>query len=196
MTKIIFALSILFLTSSFNSKKEWTESQLNSANTAINIKCLSVEEKEIIKYLNLARLYPKDFAEIEVAPYNGNEKYGNYLKKSKYKKSLLKDLEKMESVRAIQFNEEMYELAKCFAKESGKAGKTGHSRKNCEDNYRAECCDYGHDNGREIILALLIDHDVPSLGHREICLSERYSIAGPSIHKHKKYGHCAVLDFK
>jgi hypothetical protein len=50
-------------------------------------------------------------------------------------------------------------------------------------------------SARDIVLQLLIDHDVPSLGHRIICLSSAYSVVGVSIQYHSRYGKCAVLDF-
>ena len=50
--------------------------------------------------------------------------------------------------------------------------------------------------GLEIILSLLIDHDVPSLGHREICLSPEFKSVGVSVQPHNsKYNQNAVLDF-
>jgi hypothetical protein len=46
----------------------------------------------------------------------------------------------------------------------------------------------------EIVLQLLIDEDVPSLGHRRILL-EKYQTIGVSIQPHSHYGFNAVLDF-
>jgi hypothetical protein len=42
----------------------WSEEQLSNANTVKDIDCLTDSEKEAIVYINLARLYPKDFANI------------------------------------------------------------------------------------------------------------------------------------
>ena len=50
--------------------------------------------------------------------------------------------------------------------------------------------------GKDIALQWLIDHNVPSLGHREVCLDETYTKIGLSIHSHKREGTCAVADFK
>ena len=168
---------------------------MNQANTAAGIGHIPEQDREIIKYLNLARLFPARFAQIEVVPYLGGEKYGNYLRDSPYKTSLLKELYGRQPVKPLVFHPGMYELAVCFARESGRAGTTGHNRRECRDGYFGECCSYGMDNGREVVLQLLIDHDVPSLGHRRICLSDEYSGVGPHLTGHAEWDHCAVLDF-
>jgi hypothetical protein len=174
----------------------WSNEELKKANTALNTDCLSSEEKAVIKYLNLARLYPQKFAVIEVKDYLGPSKYGDYLKTSSYKQSLLVKLQNNPPVGLLYYDQNMYLLAKCFAMESGESGKTGHNRISCSDGYEGECCSYGPDQGRDIALQLLIDHDVPSLGHRKICLDPLFLKVGVSIMPHTIYEYCSVLDFK
>lgn len=174
----------------------WTTEELQKANTAYNVNVLTYEEREVIKYINLARLYPQKFAILEVKDYLGPSKYGDYLKTSVYKQSLLTTLQSNLPVGLLFFNQGMYELAKCFAKESGERGEIGHVRNLCSYGYGGECCSYGPENGKDIALQLLIDHDVPSLGHREICLSPDFVKIGVSIASHKTYEHCCVLDFQ
>lgn len=168
-----------------------------AAHTAVNISELTAEEKEIIRYVNLARMYPRKFAELEVKNYLGPKEFGDYLKTSTYKKSLLEDLKNRSPVAPLHFDERMYVLAKCFAREMGIRNYTGHRRKDCSsEGLMGECCNYGDSMGRDIAIGLLIDHDVPSLGHREICLSGRYRGIGVSIAPHKSYRYGAVLDFR
>ena len=50
----------------------------------------------------------------------------------------------------------------------------------CNDGNYAECCSYGMHSAKDIVMQLLIDHDVPSLGHRENCLNNEYSKIGVS----------------
>jgi uncharacterized protein YkwD len=50
------------------------------------------------------------------------------------------------------------------------------------------------DTGKDIILQLLIDDDVPSLGHRINCLNKEYTKIGVSVQPHKKWDTCAVID--
>ena len=61
-------------------------------------------------------------------------------------------------------------------------------------HFNGECCDYGHNNALDIIMSLLIDEGISSLGHRNICLSS-YSKIGVAIQPHKLYGYNAVMDF-
>jgi hypothetical protein len=74
----------------------------------------------------------------------------------------------------------------------------GHERKTQDSklkkHYYGECCDYGHNDALEIVLSLLIDEGIPSLGHRDVCLSN-YVKLGVAIQPHKRYGTNTVLDF-
>lgn len=173
----------------------WTQEQLNNANTAKNIKYLSQIEKDAIMYLNLARLYPKQFVSNEVEDYTGPEKNKMYLLGSTYKESLIKHLNALKPTTAFIFDKSLYENAKCFAEESGEKGIRGHDRINCKKENYAECCSYGMTNGKDIALQLLIDHDVESLGHRNICLKSTYTKIGLSTHSHTLSGTCAVAEF-
>lgn len=172
----------------------WTATQLETANTAKDINILTSVEKDAIKYINLARLYPQDFAKFEVVNYKGPSKYGDYLKNSPYFKSLLNDLSKASAVQALYFDNAAYENAKCFAIEQGLAGEEGHTRINCKKGNYAECCSYGMDTGLDIVMQWLIDHNVPSLGHRINCLNKSYKKIGLSVQYHRKWGKLAVAD--
>ena len=63
----------------------------------------------------------------------------------------------------------------------------------CEDVGR-ENCSYGYSRGIDVVMQLLIDKGVKSLGHRKNLLSNSVGM-GASIQPHKTYAHCAVLDF-
>lgn len=171
--------------------QSWTAQQLTQANTCQNVAKLSTIEKEAIMYINLARLYPKDFLKIEVQKVL--PKYGD---NSDYEASLIEELSTRSPVGALVFDEAMYELAKCFAIESGEKGIVGHDRVQCKEGYAAECCTYGYETGIKICLSWLIDEGIPSLGHREACLNGNYTKIGLSYYsKHPKYGNCTVADF-
>ncbi|MFN8206184.1 MAG: CAP domain-containing protein [Bacteroidales bacterium] len=188
---------LLLLLTSFSQgivAQQWSSEQLKSANTTAAISYLSQVEKEAILYINLARLYPQQFRKIEIEGYYGPEKYGDYLKESDYLKSLIHQLDTMKAVGVLVFAEALYENAKCFAAESGDAGIVGHTRIKCPKGNYAECCSYGMETGKDIALQWLIDHDVPSLGHRVNCLNPSYTKIGLSVHTHKQYGMCAVAD--
>jgi len=166
--------------------------ELEKANTAKNVKVLTQEEKEVIRYVNLARLYPKKFASIELKKAIAEELY----KETDYTRSLQQTLNNMKPVNALTFDQGMYQLANCFAIESGKSGSYGHHRVHCVDGFDGECCSYDCQTGLTVTLQLLIDQDVPSLGHRGICLDDEFSKVGVSIKPHSQYNYCCVLDFK
>jgi len=188
-------LLFIFISPQYFFSQAWSEQELAKANTCILIDDLSNIEKEAILYINLARLFPLKFAKIEVPPYFGPEKYGGYLKDSPYKESLLSDLKTTKPMNALIYNEELRELAICFAVEQGASGYMGHNRKKCAGFYNAECIAYGMETGKDIAMQLLVDHDVPSLGHREACLDSKITKIGIGYSRHKKASFCAVLDF-
>ena len=193
MRKLVLVFSgLLSFTVSFS--QSWTQAQLDSANTAKDISNITTAEKEAILYINLARLYPQLFAKIEVEKYFGTARYGDYLKDSPYRKSLMNDLKKAKPTSALVFNKGMYDYAKCFAKELGDDGKVTHERKNCTKGTFAECCPYGMDTGKDIAMQWLIDDKVPGVGHRINCLNPLYTKIGIGIYTHSVWNNCAVAD--
>jgi hypothetical protein len=192
MKKLFFTLFVIIYTAA--NAQTWTADQTLAANTAKDIPYLTTVEKEVILYINLARLYPNDFAKIELENYVGSEKYGAYLKDPKSKKSLKKELNSMKALEALSIDKELYENAKCFAKEQGDKGEMGHVRTTCENGKYSECCSYGMETGKDIVMQLLIDHNTPELIHRKICLMGSYSKIGISVHPHQKWGICAILE--
>lgn len=183
-------LSSFLLLSFHGFSQDWTDEQLDKAATAADIGSLSEDEQNAIMYINLARMYPKDFVRIELDDISGLQ-----VKNPSYLKSLKKELNAMEAMEPLNFDSTVYEYAKCFAKESGSKGTVGHTRKKCPKDLYSECCSYGVKAGWDIALQWLIDDGVPSLGHRKNCLEKGIFKIGLSIQYHKKYGVCAVADF-
>ena len=143
----------------------------------------------------MARLYPQLFVKYEVNIYNGPESFPNYLKNSEYKQSLILDLKKRKAVSALVFDKALYENAKCYAAEQGASGEMGHDRVKCKKENYAEACSYGMFSGKDIAMQLLVDHNVPELGHRNGCLDKLFGKIGVSTHDHTKRKTCAVLEF-
>jgi uncharacterized protein YkwD len=89
--------------------------------------------------------------------------------------------------------------ASCHAKSSGLAGYVGHQRQtpDCQSkkHFLGECCDYGNSQPLDIVMSLLIDEGVESLGHRKILMENRYTKAAVAIMAHKKYRTNTVIDF-
>ena len=93
-------------------------------------------------------------------------------------------------------SKELWEYALCHASNSGKKGVVGHKRYECATPlFYSECCAYGFNKAIDIVVQLLIDHDIADLGHRRIMLDSRQRSLGVSIQDHKKYIYNAVLDF-
>jgi len=172
--------------------QKWTDEQLKKANTAELATYMTQTERDVIKYMNLARLYPLDYLKIEVLGSASNISYSD--SDSFYVNSLIRHLKSMSPTHALKPDKNLFESAKCFAKESGEKGIVGHDRVNCTKSYWAECCFYGSSDPGEIVLGWLIDEDVPSLGHRLICLGD-YNTVGISLQPHKSWGNCTVSDF-
>ncbi len=176
---------------------EWNNPKYNACNTAAKSAFLTQAEKDVIYVLNLARMYPALFLETVIKQYPEKSDNG-YIANSSYYKSLVDTFKTLQAGNLLTPDLACFTSAKCHAVQAGKDGYVGHERsKACKQvtNFSGECCDYGNSEALEIVMHLLIDEDVPSLGHREICL-DAYKKLGISIQPHKAYGYNAVLDFK
>ncbi len=200
INRFILCFSFLLLISSFcaqypEMKDYFSESEINTANTVNSIEYFTEEEKNMVIWLNLARINPAKFYEVVV--FYSNVKYGSKYKSNSYVKSLMSHLKKMKPIGVLQPDKTMYELALCWAKEAGVKGLIGHKRKKCKYGFSAECCSYNaKDEGFYHIYQLLVDEGVKNLGHRKIMLDAKYTLVGVSIQPHKKYGKNSVMDFK
>lgn len=177
--------------------KAWSDPKYKICNTADNSDFLTNDEKNIIWVLNMVRMNPKLFLNTVLLNPN-SELYTSEKNRNHYFKSLITCLQQFKSINEVMYpDRNAYLSAFCHAKTSGEAGYVGHQRRgDCEKDFYGECCQYGYSDPVLIVLALLIDDGVPSLGHRNICLSESYTMLGVSIQPHSSYRVNAVLDFK
>lgn len=169
---------------------DWNDARYLTCNTAVNANYMTKVEKEIIYILNLARINPELFANTVIKKYPAPH--------SAYYSSLLKTMLTLKPVKLLYPDSLCFAGALCHAINSGVEGYVGHTRsmEECRKKwyFSGECCDYGHNKPIDIIMSLLIDEDVSSLGHRKICLSD-YKKIGVSLQFHKTYRYTAVLDF-
>lgn len=173
---------------------KWKE----ALHTAQHEAYLTEGEKEVIYYINLARMQPRYFADSVLKMHSGTNSLAQSSSEGAgYVASLYTYLKNMRPLPPLQPSKALYTTAQCFAAATGKSGATGHERKGtgCTAHSSAECCSYGKQKPLDIVLQLLVDNGVPSLGHRLICLG-KYSQVGVSIQPHKTYRYTAVLDFK
>lgn len=173
----------------------WTKREIDAANTAKDCPYMNQLERDVMLYVNLARMYPKRFIEIEVAGYEHPEGFSVHDGFPGYKSSLIAELRALQPLQPFVPDQELYGYAQCWAEESGRLGLRGHNRVKCAKYaYAAECCSYGVYTAIDIALQWLIDDNVPSLGHRHICLSPKYTHGGISHMGHSTAGHCTVLN--
>jgi hypothetical protein len=168
-----------------------------ACNTASKAAYMTKEEQQLIWILNMMRLNPKLFANTVAAKYP-EYSHNSYLRNSTYYQSLMDTLRKIKPGNLLYPDSLCFSGAQCHAISAGAAGFVGHERltEACKEKwyFNGECCDYGRTKALDIVMGLMIDEDVPSLGHRVICLNP-YKLIGVSIQPHKVYGHNAVLDF-
>lgn len=176
---------------------EWNQPKYKVCNTAANANYMTEEEKKLIYIINLMRMNPVLFANTVTKKYPDSSGMG-YLKNLDNYVSLLSTLRKLKPLNLLYPDSLCFEGASCHAVASGIKGYVGHVRADadCKSKwyFNGECCDYGHSKALDILMNLMIDEGVPSLGHRNICLS-KYGRIGVAIRPHIGYGHNAVLDF-
>ncbi len=193
-----FLLFTLILSGLSISAQTWTDVQLAAANsTTADNETLSGEERDAIMYLNLARMYPKDFAKYELQDYTGSADSPMFYENSPYKTSLLDELNYAYPIPvAFILSDEMNENCKCVAKEQSEDGSHGDVRKFCPETIFVENRSYGMETGKDIVMQWLIDHDFPDLDHRNTLLNGGYTEIGLSMHWHLVYGMCAISQIK
>lgn len=189
----------------FFSDEEWEK-----ANTAANANYLSEEEKEVFRFMNLARLDGERFYDSFINEYveNNNKVYSTQItENNRYLISLKKELFKTKGLKLIVPFEKLFKAAEYHATDMGKSGLSGHDSSDGTsfpervkrylgtDNYVSENCCWGPDKGIDIVCQLLLDNEVPSLGHRKNILNPEQHYAGVSIRPHKEYDYTCVIDF-
>ena len=191
-------LLILSLTFTYSvSAQAFTKAQLDSANTCATVGGLSKEEKNVVLYINLARMYPKQFAKVYVAKYDIKATGFDYGKAYETDRAaLIKRLNEMKPAAALVYQQDLQDLATCWAKESGTLGKVGHNRVKCPPSYNGEACSYGFQKGIDIVMQLLVDYNVQGYGHRELLLAPRFKEIGVRNGAHKTYTFTSVIDVK
>lgn len=202
-----YIIGILFILSAWrvnsigqqNIYSDWPQNIIEKANTAKDVAYLNDKEKEIILLFNLARTDGKKFAETICQTYLDSNKIDQ---QDKYVKSLLKDLQKTSNLKPFKPQKDLFEIAKSHAIKSGKTGYVGHRNfnKRYDDalqKYRTvgENCDYGNSEPLDIVMNLLIDQGVESLGHRKNILNPEFINIGLSIQPHKEYRVNCVISF-
>ena len=194
----LFLIACIVVYTSPLFAQSWNDDQIQIADQARDISYLSDAEKDAIKYINLCRMYPREFAEIEVKRYEIDSLYWMEALRAhaESKQSLIRQLETQKEAERLSFDEQLFEDAKCYAAEISKNERRGHERKDCPSTIRhAECLSFGMATGKEIVFQWLLDTGVASLGHRMICLDPKYRKIAIKAEPHFQWEQCAVGEF-
>jgi uncharacterized protein YkwD len=197
-------------------QSKWTTIEIGEADVARSITGISDFEKDVILYHNLVRLYPIKYLEVEILNLNEDLETKDKIKfpnswrgtdiNSDYYKSLISTLSSQKPLPKLIFDYGLSSTAKCLAKEQSLNGNIGHNRINCPQIYlntsnknigygTGENCGYGNYNGKDLVNNLLIDQDVPSLGHRNNILNSKFTKIGAGTDFHPKYETVIVVDY-
>lgn len=189
------ALILLLVLSCSGLRAEgWSSEELRMASTAASVDYLTQEEKNVVMYVNLARLYPRKFVDVVLSGYEYPPYVAPLDRNSEFYTSLVERLSTMKPLDPLFFDSYMYQMAACWAEEMGVSGKTGHTRGNCSELNGLECCAYGFAKARDIVLLLLIDQGVKTLAHRNNLLDARATTIGVATRRHVKYRYGTVID--
>ncbi len=161
------------------------------------------QEKQVLNILNQVRTNPPGFITSHVKDYLKE----NNLSNNSYAKSLIADLKKCKKMGELQLSKPLTDVARWHAHDMGQAGTVGHTSSDGTPFHErirnkakargmiAENCEYGNTTALDIVMALLIDDGIESLGHRKNILEPKYRWIGIAIEPHKTYRTNCVMDF-
>ncbi len=177
----------------------WDADLVRSLNSGAESEYLNEEEKKVILFINLARQNGPLFAETFLLSYIQEKNLEN----SSYIRSLQRDLKNISGLDPLLPEKDLTAVAQDHARKSGEKGTTGHGE--FEKRFKpllgkpyvqvAENCSYGYEKAVDIVISLLIDEGIKSLGHRKNILSKEFNSVGVAIRPHSKYRINCVIDF-
>ncbi len=160
------------------------------------------QSEEVLKIMNEARTNPQEFLTVRLITYI----HQKGMEENSYAKSLVEELKSANKVSPLKSSPVLAKLARGHAVDMGTKGKVGHDssdgttfvnriRKKIKTGMIAENCDYGNSNPLDIVMSLLIDDGITSLGHRKNILFPKLNYVGIAIEPHKTYRMNCVMDF-
>ncbi len=145
-------------------------------------------EQEVFLWTNLARMAPREFS-VMLDTYI--KETGITHSESRYFLSLKAELHKhVSSILPLRTNKTLRETSSSHALYSQKTGRIGHDNfdkrfKLTEDNTGhlsfGENCGYFFTDALQFVISMLIDEDIPGLGHRHNILDESFTHSGVSV---------------
>ena len=196
---LLILLLPLPLEAQSNPWAAWESDIIRSLNTGIDKEYLNEEEKKVILFMNMARFDGPLFESTFLQSYLQEKQQEN----NTYTRSLRKDLKKISGLSPLIPEKDLTSVAQGHARKSGEKGTTGHQdfNKRFEAllgnpyNHVGENCSYGYEQAIDIVISLLIDEGVKSLGHRKNILADDFNSIGVAIRPHKSYRTNCVMTF-
>ena len=157
------------------------------------------KNNEVVFYSNLARMDGRKFVQTILLPYlqfTGDTTYSEYVE------SLISQLKKQPRFRPLKHDLLLENMAKNYATSSGKAGIVGHDA--FDERFAGllnrgkqvgENCAYGEPSALGVVIQLLVDEGVESLGHRYNILSPSFKRIGVGFAPHLGYNINCVEEF-
>lgn len=175
----------------------FTKDEIAKANTAADINSLSQMEKDIILYCNLARLDGAKFWEAYGSNASGSRAYVS---------SLESDLRAVKNHPMLIPEKSLMEAAAYHANDMSKNNFFDHSssdgtsfasrvRSYYGGNAIAENISAGMNSALGVVMQLLVDDGLSSVGHRKNILGEQYCAIGVKTASHKQWRSVTVQDF-
>jgi len=173
-------------------------------------------EKDVLKWLNIARTTPVKFAQklqSDVVPkYSGkiyHSSVGDIMTNEGVSavNGAIAALRKTKRMKPLTFSIGLNEAAAIHAIDEGKTGSFSHTGTDGSSPWdrmarfgkfigsAAENMGSGYNNGFDIVAQLIIDDGVPSRGHRTNILNGKLLKVGISVKPHKVYKWICVQDF-
>jgi uncharacterized protein YkwD len=190
--------------------------QSGSVDTASGIEYLTAAERAVIIEINMVRTDPAAYASNFLEPLKAyyRDRLLQYpgeiaIQTKEGIRALdecIRVLETSSPVNPLAPKKGLTLAARDHAKDQAGTGQTGHTgsdgstfstRMNRYGEWNAsagENIDYGNNQPRRIVTALLIDDGVASRGHRQNLLSRSFNVIGVAVGPHKAYRSMCVID--
>lgn len=199
----LIALLVISLASCDNSSTD-DNSSSNTNSYTVSLSEDTENERAVIAEMNIARTDPKSYVTTRLIPMRTN-----YAGSSTTYMAALEEcitlMNSMTPVGSLSYGSGLYKAAKEWVDVQGRGTSSsdiGHdsnliNRVSAHCNYTSmgENIAYGYYTARDIVIALLVDDEVPDRGHRTNMLNGSYTHAGVSIGSHGYYRVMCCIDY-
>jgi hypothetical protein len=204
-------------TATAGERPAWSKAELARADAARGVSYLTADERSVVRYVNLARMYPRKFAIIYLHPlrsrYNGDllELSGRIPIRTQEGVAALEEcidaLEEQPPCKALLPARGLSRAASDHVADCGPTGMVGHTgadgstlgdrigRHGTWSIRAGENIAFGEGSPLFIVIQLLVDDGTSSRGHRHNIFNCSFGRIGVSIGPHAKWSTMCVMDF-